>query len=275
MDNVKFRDGLLPKTKIRIERRRRLNREKLLSAAADVIGEKGFDLATMSEITDRADVGLGTVYYYFKSKEELSIAVMELVMDRLGGRIRKVTETLKDPGQLYAFGCRTVMQVASRDPRWRWLLKRTDVLADAMIRAFGRYGRDDMRQAIKAGRYKVENEELAWRMTIWCLVGVSVNLSNEQLSVVEAEAVIDAAVVQGAMNEPVERAAFTRIRRDTSASISSACQPWCSKSPACLSTARCPFVRPRLRGFAIPEQPQSGSSRCRRRRLRRNNCRRC
>ena len=193
--NVKFRNGLLPKTKIRLERRRRLNREKLLSAAADVIGEKGFDLATMSEITDRADVGLGTVYYYFQSKEELFIAVMESVMARLGGRIRKVTETLKDPGQLYAFGCRTVMQVASRDPRWRWLLKRTDVLADAMIRAFGRYGRDDMRQAIKAGRYKVENEELAWRMTIWCLVGVSVNLCNEQLSVVEADAVIDAAVV--------------------------------------------------------------------------------
>lgn len=193
--NVKFRDGLLPKTKIRHERRRRLNHEKLLSAAVGVVGEKGFDLATMSEIADRADVGLGTVYYYFKSKEELFIAAMELVMDHLGRRIRRVTDTLTDPGQAYAFGCRTVMQVASRDPRWRWLLKRTDVFADTMIRVFGRYGRDDMRQAIKAGRYKVENLELVWRMTIWCLVGVSVNLCSEQWPVAEADAAIDAAVV--------------------------------------------------------------------------------
>ena len=36
MANVKFRDGALPKANTRIERRRRLNREKLLNAAAEV-----------------------------------------------------------------------------------------------------------------------------------------------------------------------------------------------------------------------------------------------
>jgi AcrR family transcriptional regulator len=195
LDKLKFRDSTLLKAKTRIERRRRRNREALLNAAAEVIGEKGIDAATMSEITNRADVGVGTVYYYFKSKEELSVAVMEWVMDRLGSRIRKVTDTLEDPGQGYAFGCRTVMEVASRDPQWRWLLKRTDVVADTMIRAFGRYGRDDMRQAIKAGRYKVKDIELAWRMTIWCLVGVSVNLCEEHRGIAKADAVIEAAVV--------------------------------------------------------------------------------
>jgi AcrR family transcriptional regulator len=69
----------LLKAKSRIERRRRRNREALLSAAAEVIREKGIDAATMSEITDRADVALDTVYYYFKSKEELSVAAMEWV----------------------------------------------------------------------------------------------------------------------------------------------------------------------------------------------------
>jgi AcrR family transcriptional regulator len=185
----------LLKAKSRIERRRRRNREALLSAAAEVIGEKGIDAATMSEITDRADVGVGTVYYYFKSKEELSVAVMEWMMGRLGSRIRKVTDALEYPGQAYAFGCRTVMEVASRDPLWRWLLKRTDVVADTMIRAFGRYGRDDMRQGIEAGRYKVKNVELAWRMTIWCLVGVSVNLCEEKRTIAEADAVIKTTVV--------------------------------------------------------------------------------
>jgi len=186
----------LLKAKSRIERRRRRNREALLSAAAEVIREKGIDAATMSEITDRADVGVGTVYYYFKSKEELSVAVMEWMMGRLGSRIRKITDALEYPGQAYAFGCRTVMEIASRDPLWRWLLKRTDVLADTMIRAFGRYGRDDMRQGIKAGRYKVKNVELAWRMTIWCLVGVSVNLCEEKRTIAEADAVIKAAVIR-------------------------------------------------------------------------------
>jgi hypothetical protein len=52
-----------------------------------------------------------------------------------------------------------------------------------------------MRKAIKAGRYKVENVELAWRMTIWCLVGVGVDLCKQRRSIAEADAVIDAAVV--------------------------------------------------------------------------------
>lgn len=46
-------------------------RRKLLASAETEIGNKGFATASVSSITQRADVGQGTFYLYFHSKEEV------------------------------------------------------------------------------------------------------------------------------------------------------------------------------------------------------------
>lgn len=51
-------------------------RRKLLAAAEIEIGEKGFHAASVSSITLRADVGQGTFYLYFRSKEEIFITLV-------------------------------------------------------------------------------------------------------------------------------------------------------------------------------------------------------
>src|ERR1700691_6683180 len=71
----------------RVDRRKRRNRDALVDAAYKVMTEKGIDAATMSEIAELADVGAGTVYNYFASKDELAMCVMEQVMERLAQRI--------------------------------------------------------------------------------------------------------------------------------------------------------------------------------------------
>lgn len=60
-------------------------RKKLLSAAEVEIGEKGFHAASVSSITTRADVGQGTFYLYFHSKDEIFVT---LVHD-IGRTLRK------------------------------------------------------------------------------------------------------------------------------------------------------------------------------------------
>lgn len=46
-------------------------RKKLLASAEIEFGAKGFPAASVSSITQRADVGQGTFYLYFHSKEEV------------------------------------------------------------------------------------------------------------------------------------------------------------------------------------------------------------
>lgn len=57
--------------------KRARTRAKLIEAAAAVIGEKGFDRASLEEIAARADMTRGAVYGNFKDKEELFLAVVE------------------------------------------------------------------------------------------------------------------------------------------------------------------------------------------------------
>ncbi len=50
-------------------------REAILAAAAEVFKESGFEGASMSEISARIGGSKGTLYGYFKSKEDLFVAV--------------------------------------------------------------------------------------------------------------------------------------------------------------------------------------------------------
>lgn len=52
-------------------RRGRQTRQKLLDSAEAVIGEKGYDHASIIEITQRAGVAQGTFYIYFPDKEAI------------------------------------------------------------------------------------------------------------------------------------------------------------------------------------------------------------
>ena len=139
------------KGETRSERRRRRNRQALIEAGYEVMAQKGIDAATMSEITEIADVGAGTVYNYFASKDELAMCIMEQVMDRLSQRIEAVTNNFTDPAQVYAFGIRNVMIAATTDQRWRWLLRRSEVIAGAMYRVMGPYAIRDIRNAVSGG----------------------------------------------------------------------------------------------------------------------------
>ena len=143
-----------------MDRRKRRNRDALIEAADKVMTEKGIDAATMLEIAELADVGAGTIYNYFNSKDDLAVSVMERAMHRSADEFEAVTNTFSDPAQVYAFGVRNVMKAATTDRRWRWLLMRSEVIAGAMYSVMGPYAIRDIRRACKAGRYSVEDPRI-------------------------------------------------------------------------------------------------------------------
>src|SRR5262245_42665756 len=52
-------------------RRKRETREKLLRAAFRLIAERGVDGVAINEITEAADVGFGSFYNHFESKDAI------------------------------------------------------------------------------------------------------------------------------------------------------------------------------------------------------------
>jgi len=167
----------------RVARRRLRNRAALIAAGRAVMARKGIDAATMHEIAELADVGAGTVYSYFKSKDDLAIAVLEELMHELALRIEAVTNTFEDPAQVYAYGLRTMIDTATQDSRWQQLLVRSEVMANAMFRRMGPFAIRDLETATAAGRFKVDDAALVFRMSTHAVVGTALAITQSDLPV--------------------------------------------------------------------------------------------
>jgi TetR/AcrR family transcriptional regulator len=62
-------------TQDRRQRERLQRRNEILEAAEELFDEKGFESTTIQEIARKTDLSKGTIYLYFKSKDELLLAV--------------------------------------------------------------------------------------------------------------------------------------------------------------------------------------------------------
>ena len=71
--------------------------QRILDAAVAVFAEKGFFTSRVSDIADRADVADGTVYLYFKSKEEILMTAINTAFDAFMSLARTELKKLSDP----------------------------------------------------------------------------------------------------------------------------------------------------------------------------------
>ncbi|MDP1756885.1 MAG: helix-turn-helix domain-containing protein, partial [Pseudohongiella sp.] len=55
------------------ERKKLLRLQRIVAAARELFINKGFNTTTIQDIAVEADVGLGTLYLYAKSKEDLLV----------------------------------------------------------------------------------------------------------------------------------------------------------------------------------------------------------
>src|SRR5579884_4025689 len=71
-------------------------RERILNAAVRVFAKKGFHAARVSEVAKAAGVADGTIYLYFKSKDELLVSLFEDRVERLLAYMREELPKLDD-----------------------------------------------------------------------------------------------------------------------------------------------------------------------------------
>nr|WP_281354778.1 TetR/AcrR family transcriptional regulator [Chelativorans alearense] len=152
-----------------------MTRTKLLRAACQLMSTKGIDETTIDEITNTADVGFGTFYNYFSSKDEIATRVLDCVIHTLGRRndLANRSAGVTDPVFIIANSVRLVAREMMTNPMWRWWLKRTDLMVQRMRAGFKAFGIRDMKVAIEAGAYEITDGDLetAWSFVIWLLAG--------------------------------------------------------------------------------------------------------
>src|SRR5262245_35775707 len=72
-------------------------REALLRAAIDVFAERGYFNAQVADVARAAQVAAGTVYLYFRSKDDLLVSIFERTMKEALAEGRRAVANLSDP----------------------------------------------------------------------------------------------------------------------------------------------------------------------------------
>ena len=83
--------------KARSSRQRSDKRVRIVDAAVGVFAEKGYRSARISDIARRAGVADGTIYLYFRNKEDLLLTIFEEKMDGILNGLRAAVDGIDSP----------------------------------------------------------------------------------------------------------------------------------------------------------------------------------
>src|SRR5690606_29707713 len=123
----------------RRQRSKLQTRARLIDAGRRVMSEKGVDSTTIAEIAKVADIGFGTFYNYFDSKEALAKAVLHEVLEEFGKMSDAIFQSRKDPAEGICLIQKAMLDRATRDPVWGWFVVRSNDMPQAMEHSFGIY----------------------------------------------------------------------------------------------------------------------------------------
>ncbi len=160
-------DGLAPVSATdapkpdRHARRREQTRRKLLAAARALFARQGVDNTRINEITEEADVGFGSFYNHFDSKEGIVEAVLSEMLAAQGAALASVTADIEDPAEVVAAAHRYFVNLARSDPEWAWLLIRMDAPRKTVLQALAPFAQSDLERGVRAGRFQVRNARVA------------------------------------------------------------------------------------------------------------------
>ncbi len=202
--------GRTEATEGRVDKRRRATRARLLEAAYEVMCEVGVDSAKIKDITDRADIGFGTFYLYFPTKDDLARDVLDCVINDLGRRCDLATRQLrsKDIALVMPVSMRLVMQYWMRAPLWRWWALRPDLLVDRVRDGFRPFAVRDICAAAKAGVFDVDTDKIdqIWSLVVWMLVGALHDVVvTDRSSLIATQVVTSAMRMMGVPPREAER----------------------------------------------------------------------
>jgi AcrR family transcriptional regulator len=143
-----------------------------LIRAAQTLIAQGRTNVPVLEITQAADVGMGSFYNHFESKEQLFEAAIEAVMDGYGQLLDDLTAEIEDPAEVFACSFRLTGRLYRREPE----LSR--VLLNNVLRLLGAdsglapRARRDIEAGVAAGRFDVADLDLAVTVTAGCLLAL-------------------------------------------------------------------------------------------------------
>jgi TetR/AcrR family transcriptional regulator, fatty acid metabolism regulator protein len=178
-------------------------RDAILRAAIDVFAERGFFNAQVADVARAAGVASGTVYLYFRSKDDLLIQVFERTMREAFAEARAAAAGVADPAERLRLFARLHLTRLGRDRNLavvfqvelRQSVKFMERLSSTLLRDYLGYIRSAFADGQAAGVFRADfNPTTVAKMFFGALDEMATNwiLSGRRYSLeADAEPVVD------------------------------------------------------------------------------------
>jgi len=166
-----------------------LREKQIKEAALKLFSEKGFHNTTITQISQAADLGKGTIYWYWKSKEELAFSLVE---EMLADFVRLIEGARDGEGTVVERFQGLVAAVAQLYERetdylrllWKFRVDRSYIFSEDYTRRVASYYlrmRKALEDMIEEGKRKGELRRVDPKRTAFILLGIAEDLALEWL----------------------------------------------------------------------------------------------
>jgi AcrR family transcriptional regulator len=162
----------------RLERRKQRTRAALIQAAQAFLAAGKLNVPIL-EITQAADVGMGSFYNHFDSKEELFEAAVADVLDNHGALLDQLTAGMEDPAEKFACSFRLTGRLFRRRPQESRVMLANGLSLISSDRGLAPRALRDITEAVEAGRFHVDDPRQSLAVAGGALMGIGQLLQDE------------------------------------------------------------------------------------------------
>ncbi|MDB5579220.1 MAG: hypothetical protein JWR80_4396 [Bradyrhizobium sp.] len=136
-------------------------RKKLLNAAYKIMGERGFEASSLAEIIREANVGIGSFYNNFGSKDELARCAFAEHIEQFGLDLLTVIRKSQDAAASTCYAVRRMIEEAERDPAWAGFIINLEPSTSLFHEIMRPHALVGMQIGIESGEFVVDDIEAA------------------------------------------------------------------------------------------------------------------
>jgi AcrR family transcriptional regulator len=141
--------------------KRERTRRQIISAAIEVMAERGLAQFAVQEIADRAEVTTGTFYNHFRDKADIVEAVAIRFSSEMMDAAEERRRTLASGSERLVDGCRRYLSIAREAPSTALLVLELAIASPRMLETIGEFVLADVRRGVRQKEFRIFGEQAA------------------------------------------------------------------------------------------------------------------
>ena len=174
----------------RFDKRKQRTRAVLIGAAQQYLASTSTSVS-IQELTDAADVGFGSFYNHFDSKDDLFAAALTATLDAWAEKVSATVDDLEDPAEIFAVSFRMTGRLQRAHPELVRVILRSGTSTLTRDRGLRTLMMDDLRKGMDRGRFVRMEPDVAAMIAGGALLGLLRLLNDDPAR--DGDALSDAA----------------------------------------------------------------------------------